>query len=172
MLGRRLLLFEFELPSEVERVLARDKRSIKENFLILDRWNIEVGCLCKDSYAKEAWVRMVGFPLHLWSWEVFKKIGDGCGGFIAVDEDTTFFIELQWARILVKLAGRDLPSTAQIVVGWGAMPFNCGGKLHLILCRWCRREENAGWANQGSEKKRREIYALLAMGVKGRRWSN
>ena len=37
MLGRRLFLFEFETLSEVERVLARGKRSIKENFLILDR---------------------------------------------------------------------------------------------------------------------------------------
>ena len=48
MLGRGLLLFEFELPSEAERVLARGKRSIKENFLILERWNPKVGCLCKD----------------------------------------------------------------------------------------------------------------------------
>ena len=37
MLGRGLFLFEFETLSEVERVLARGKRSIKENFLILDR---------------------------------------------------------------------------------------------------------------------------------------
>ena len=37
VLGRGLFLFEFEMPSEVERVLARGKRSVKENFLILDR---------------------------------------------------------------------------------------------------------------------------------------
>ena len=64
-------------------------------------------------------MRVLGLPLHLWSREVFKKIGDGCGGFITIDEDATFLIELQWARILVKLAGRDLPSTTQIVVGSG-----------------------------------------------------
>lgn len=95
VLGRGLLLFEFESPSEAERVLARGKRSIKKNFLILDRWNLEVGCLCKDSFAKEAWVRVVGLPLHMWSREEFKSIGDGCGGFIAVDEDTTSLTELQ-----------------------------------------------------------------------------
>ena len=37
MSGKGLLLFDFELPFEVERVLARGKRSIKENFIILDR---------------------------------------------------------------------------------------------------------------------------------------
>ena len=37
MLGRGLFLFEFETPSEIEQVLVRGKRSIKENFLILDR---------------------------------------------------------------------------------------------------------------------------------------
>lgn len=64
-------------------------------------------------------MRMVGVPLHLWSCEVCKKIGDGCGGFIAVEEDITFMAELEWARSLVKMVGRDLPSSAQIVVGLG-----------------------------------------------------
>ena len=44
MLGRGLLLFDFELPSEAERVLAKGLRNIKENFIILDKWNPEVGC--------------------------------------------------------------------------------------------------------------------------------
>ncbi|RVW55950.1 hypothetical protein CK203_078805 [Vitis vinifera] len=52
----------------------------------------------------------------MWSREVFKKIGDGCGGFIVVDEDIAFFTKLQWARILVKLEGKELPSSLEIVV--------------------------------------------------------
>ena len=32
----------------------------------------------------EAWVRVVGLPLHLWSREVFKRIGDVCGAFIEI----------------------------------------------------------------------------------------
>ncbi|RVX21330.1 hypothetical protein CK203_002101 [Vitis vinifera] len=85
VLGKGLLLFDFELPHEAKRVLARGKRSIKENFIILDRWNPEVGCLCKNSNANEAWVRVVGLPhLHLWSLEVFKRIGDGCGALVGV----------------------------------------------------------------------------------------
>ena len=53
-----------------------------------------MGCLCKNSNADEAWVRVVGLPLHLWSLEVFKRIEDGCGGFVVVDEDTRSLSEL------------------------------------------------------------------------------
>ena len=42
---------------------------------------------------------------------MLKNIGDGCGGFIAVDEDIAFFMELQWVRILVELEGKELPSS-------------------------------------------------------------
>ena len=88
VLGRGLLLFEFELLSEAKRVLARSKRRVKENVLFLEKWNPEVGCFCNGAIANEAWVRVVGLPLHLWSCEVFKLIRDGCGCFIAVDENT------------------------------------------------------------------------------------
>ncbi|RVW34955.1 hypothetical protein CK203_098268 [Vitis vinifera] len=104
VLGRGIMLFEFKQAQEAERVLARGKRSIKENWLILDKWNPEVGCSFKNSIAVETWVRVVGLPLHLWSLEVFKSIGDGCGGFIAMDEGTKSMSEMQWARILVKRA--------------------------------------------------------------------
>ena len=123
VLGRGLLLFDFESPSEAERVLARGLRNIKENVIILDRWNLEVGCLCKDSIANEVWVRAVGLPLHLWSTEVFKRISDGCEGFAAVDEDSVSLSELQWARILVKRANKEFPNFAHIVVGSGCYSF-------------------------------------------------
>ena len=118
-LGRGFLLFEFESSSEAERVLAKGLRNIKENVIILDRWNPEVGCHCKDSGAKEVWVRVVGLPLHLWRSEVFERIGDRCGGFVAVDEKSLYSPELQWARILVKCVDKEFPSTTHIVVGSG-----------------------------------------------------
>ena len=40
-------------------------------------------------------MRVVGLPFHLWSREVFKRIGESCGGFIAVDEETALFSQLQ-----------------------------------------------------------------------------
>ncbi|RVW88462.1 putative ribonuclease H protein [Vitis vinifera] len=149
--GRGFLLFDFESSSEAERVLVRGLRNIKENVIILDRWNLEVGCLCKDSSANEVWVRVIGLPLHLWSTEVFKRIGDGCGGFVAADESSFSSSELQWARILVKCVDREFPSTARIVVGW---------------CRW---EASTGKVAQGKEKKMVEHHMFFAMEVKGRR---
>ena len=53
-------------------------------------------------------MRIVGLPFHFWSREVFKRIGESCEGFVAVDEETTFFSQLQWARILVRTTGKDL----------------------------------------------------------------
>ena len=48
-LGRGLLLFEFEFLCEAKQVLARGKRRIKENFLHLVKWNLEVGCFLRVS---------------------------------------------------------------------------------------------------------------------------
>ena len=75
-------------------------------FLHLVRWTLKVGCLLKGGLVKDLWVRVLGLPFHLWSWEVFKKIGDYYGGFVAMEEDTACMSNLQWARILVKLVGR------------------------------------------------------------------
>ena len=50
---------------------------------------------------------------------MFKRIGDGCGGFIAVDEGTKSMSELQWTRILVKRAEWEVPNSAHIVLGTG-----------------------------------------------------
>ena len=119
VLGKGLLLFEFELLSEAERILLRGKRRVKDNVLFLEKWHPEVGCFCNGANGNEAWVRVVGLPLHLWSREVFKLIGDGCGGLIAMDENRDFMVELQWARLLVKVVGRDLPTSVQLVVGSG-----------------------------------------------------
>ena len=48
---------------------------------------------------------------------MFRKIGEGYGGLVTVDEDTAAFKELQWARILVKSEGLKWPISLQVVVG-------------------------------------------------------
>ena len=50
---------------------------------------------------------------------MFKLIGDGCGGLIKVDEKTVYMANLQWARLLVRVEGRDFPSSVQLVEGSG-----------------------------------------------------
>ena len=84
-----------------------------------------MGCSFKNSITVETWVRVVGLPLHLWSLEVFKSIGDGCGGFVAVDEGTKSMSEMQWARILVKREDWEVPNSVHIVLGTGCF------SLHL-----------------------------------------
>ena len=101
-----------------------------------------MGCFRNGSHAKEAWVKVVGLPLHLWSREVFKRIGESSGGFIAVDEETTFFSQLQWAHILVRASRKNRSSSLQVVarnfcwavsLWWETPPlgFSSSGKVHL-----------------------------------------
>ena len=115
--GGALLLFYFDESSEAERLLIREARRFKENFLHLERWHPEVGCLRKEGSLKELWVRVLGLALHLWGQEVFKKLRDRCEGFVAVDEDIALLSHLQWARILVKYNKRVLPESLQVDVG-------------------------------------------------------
>ena len=76
-----------------------------------------MGCSQNGERDKSVWVRVVGLPVHFWSQEAFRKIGDCCGGFIAVDENTANFKELQWARLLVRSEGLEWPSSLQVAVG-------------------------------------------------------
>ena len=79
----------------------------------------------------EAWIRVLGLPLHLWRQKVLKKIKDSCGAFLAIDKETALRVKVSWARILVKLGGiaRD-----QVLLrfwkGRGASSFGSGGSCH------------------------------------------
>ena len=76
-----------------------------------------MGCSSRGNSEEKAWVRVVGLPVHLWSRKVMEKIGDACGGFLAVDEDTDKLDELGWARILVKLKKSEPPNIVEVAVG-------------------------------------------------------
>lgn len=115
-LGGPFFLLEFEDEEEAERVLKRGTRRFKDKMLYLERWSEETGCLQVGSQAKEVWVRVVGLPLHYWSGEMFKRIGDCCGGFVEVDEETKNLSQLQWARILVKNGEKFFPGTMHLAV--------------------------------------------------------
>ena len=47
--------------------------------------------------------------VHLWSRSILRKIGNSCEGFLAMDEDTTFMVDLRWARIRVLWDGKTYP---------------------------------------------------------------
>lgn len=66
-LGGASFLLEFEDKEKAERVSKRGVRRFKEKVLHLEKWCPEVGCFNPGVHAKEAWVRVVGLPLHRWN---------------------------------------------------------------------------------------------------------
>ena len=62
-------------------------------------------------------MRIVGLPVHLWSRKILEKIGDVCGGFLAVNEGTKMLIKLCWARVLVRLGEFESPKAVEVMVG-------------------------------------------------------
>lgn len=94
--------FLFTLPSveEAQRVM-RSGWSFAKRRIHLEWWS-PVGCCVKKGEAPSvAWVRILGLPQHLWDSEVFREIGDFCGGFVRVDDMTRRRENLRWARIAI-----------------------------------------------------------------------
>ena len=117
LLGKNSMLFKFERPKEADSVIDTGNRRLQGNTLKLKRWNPSVGCERQEDPCRESWIRVVGLPVHLWTQEMLKKLGDECGGFVVVDEDTAFKSKLLWARILVKTGKKARSSTVNILAG-------------------------------------------------------
>ena len=101
-LRRGLWLFGFESPNEARRILREGTGRFGGFPIYLREWGKDVGCKVGRERSRTAWVRLLGLPLHLWSHLILKRIGDKCGGFDAVDENTACMIDPRWARIRVK----------------------------------------------------------------------
>ena len=56
-------------------MLEAGRRWFKGGLLKLDWWRPDSGCVDNKENVREAWIRVVGLPLHLWRLEVLKKIG-------------------------------------------------------------------------------------------------
>ena len=108
-LNEDLLFLEFNSPEKAKWVYESGRRRFRGGVLQLEWWSPESGCIRSKGSVQEAWIRVVGLPLHLWTTEIFRKIGDVCGGFVAVDEVTEMKKEVKWARLLIKLSGKVRP---------------------------------------------------------------
>ena len=117
VLNEDLLLLEFDSPEKAKWVLESGRRSFKGGVLQLDRWSPESGCIRRKGLVQEAWIRVVRLPLHLWTPEILRKLGDACGGFVALDKDTEMKTEVKWARMMIKSAGKSRPSAVNILEG-------------------------------------------------------
>ena len=116
-LNNELLNFEFEDAAEEKYGLEGGRRTFRRGRLNLEKWNPNSRCVKRKNQLDKVWVRIVGLPLHLWTC-ILKMIGDGCEGYLAIDEETMRRIEvLLWARILVKAGGKERPNTVNILSG-------------------------------------------------------
>ena len=102
-LNQKLFFTGFELSEEAIWVMENGSRICRGGVMQLEWWSPSSGCKGIRDKEKEAWIRVVGLPLHLWTGEILKKVGDSCGGFVAMDEGTVSKTDLLWARILVKI---------------------------------------------------------------------
>ena len=109
-------MLEFELLIEAEKALKLKSISVGGLLIRLEKWRPETGCLLEGEKRSEAWVQVVGLPVSLWDRAILRRIGEECGGFLAVDSQTEKLEELQWARILVKRNCEELPNVVEVWV--------------------------------------------------------
>ena len=117
VLNEDLLFLEFNSSEKAKWVLESGRRSFKGGVLQLDWWSPESGCIRRKGLVQEAWIRVVGLPLHLWTPEILRKLGDACGGFVALDKVTEMKSDVKWARMLIKSTGKSRPSAVNILEG-------------------------------------------------------
>ena len=79
------ILLEFEYVGEAKRVLSSGNRLVGGVQLGLERWSPRCGCEEEGGSRKEAWVKILGLPISLWVPSILRKVGDECGGFVAMD---------------------------------------------------------------------------------------
>ncbi|WJZ86399.1 hypothetical protein VitviT2T_005858 [Vitis vinifera] len=111
-MGKGCALLEFETVEEAKRVLAAGVRVVGGIQLGLELWSPSFGCFAEDGDRKEAWVRILGFPISLWVPSVLRRVGEECGGFLGIDPLTERKEELEWAR--VQRESTPSPSSSEI----------------------------------------------------------
>ena len=60
-------------------------------------------------------------------------MGDSCGGFVALDEETTLKMDLQWARILVKMNSIGMPSSVNLLAGARSCELQIWWEIQLTI---------------------------------------
>lgn len=68
-----------------------------------------IGALFSTKLPNSVWIRIVGVLLHLWSLDIFQAMGDHCGGWVEMEEETRLHNNLNMARIGLKGDGNRVP---------------------------------------------------------------
>lgn len=109
--------FLFELPSRqrAERVHAGDWLWNGRR-LSLEWWSPVTGTDLGRRRSNQNWVKAFAIPIHAWSLDTFRTIGDLCGGFVGIDEDTKHRNHFIWARICINNCRAKIPDKIKLDV--------------------------------------------------------
>ncbi|PHT70574.1 hypothetical protein T459_25678 [Capsicum annuum] len=102
-----MFLFEFPNRYMAEQTIQGQWRWKNYRFH-LEWWQPTIGCIPRAATVKKTWIRAVGIPMHLWSKNIFKEIGEVCGEWVTTEEETELKFHMKWARILVPNDGSSI----------------------------------------------------------------
>ena len=142
-LRRGLWLFGFENPNEARRILREGIGRFGGLPIYLREWGKDVGCKVGRGSCRTAWVRLLGLPLHLWIHLILKRIGDKCGEYDAVDENTACMIDPRRARIRVKWDGSTIPRSVVV----------CEEDKSFVIQLWWELQPQMLWESWMMEPK-------------------
>lgn len=79
---------EFENKSEATDAFHNGYRNFNGEKISLERWSTNLGSISVEEKVTQAWVRIVGLLLQLWSIITLRRIREACGGFLEMDKQT------------------------------------------------------------------------------------
>ncbi|CAN1173960.1 hypothetical protein LINPERHAP2_LOCUS30993 [Linum perenne] len=140
-LGDDLWMLVCSSVSEVERILALKRWRFKDWDIFMDVWTKAAGRSRVLEDSNTAWVVVRGIPLHLRSMELFRQIGDYCGGFISAEDGVSL------SSIRLKVTGGSLiPDELPIrhgseifpvrIEAEAPSPLSAHGNLSSFLSKW------------------------------------
>ncbi|KAI8015044.1 hypothetical protein LOK49_LG05G00041 [Camellia lanceoleosa] len=150
-IGGQFYLFVFSSRREAESVLRR-RWTIAGRDMVLSWWSPD--SLCADGGAPVSvsnnWVQILGLPIHLRSLELFREIGNRCGGFVAIDESVEnlgVFIAVHGER-WVSVADFDPMGFTALYAAYLVENWTCGG--YYAGVRWSYGYGSAGYGRRDS----------------------
>ena len=154
-LNQNLFFMGFELSEEARWVMENGSRICRGGVMQLEWWTPYSGCKGLRDKENEVWIRVVGLPLHLWTGKILKKVGDNCGGFIALDEDTASKTDLHWARILVKMKSNVKSALVYLLAGARSYELQIWWEIRPTVAEvFPRSSRTYGMADPGEEDDR------------------
>ena len=162
-LGKGRALLEFEFVEEARNVLAFGKRSVGGIQIGLERWSPKFGCSTEREARNKAWVRILGLPISLWVPTILKRVGEAFGGFLGIDSQTERMEELDWARVLIKTNGDELPSTLEIGVEEEIYALSLWWEISPSLKK--KQGDNRDWSGRQNGEVRGDGVTRVGMRV-------